>query len=267
MVTSNVNAPDVVIVGGGAIGLAVAWRSALAGLRITVVDDEPGRASSWAAAGMLAPVTEAHYGEEGLLALNLASSARYPDFVAELEEAAGVSAGYRRCGTLAVARDTDADAELEALYRFQLDLGLKVTRLKARECRDLEPALAPGVRGGIFVDEDHSIDNRALVEALLFACERGGVDFVRGHAEKIVSANGRAQGVTVGGDELSSGAVVLAAGCWSGSVAGIPEDAKPPVRPVKGQLIYLRGSAEHELVARNVRGLDVYVVPRGDGRI
>jgi len=267
MVASTVSAPDVVVVGGGAVGLAIAWRSAVAGLRVTIVDDAPGKGSSWAAAGMLAPVTEAHYGEEALLALNLASSALYPDFVAELEEAAGASVGYRRCGTLAVARDTDADAELEALYRLQLDLGLEVARLKARECRQLEPALAPGVRGGIFVAGDNSIDNRALVDALLVACERQGVDVVRGRAVKIVSAHGRANGVIVGGDELTAGAVVLAAGCWSRSVEGIPDDAVPPVRPVKGQLIYLRGPAEHELITRNVRGLDVYVVPRGDGRI
>jgi glycine oxidase len=267
MVASTVSAPDVVVVGGGAVGLAVAWRSAVAGLRVTIVDDAPGRASSWAAAGMLAPVTEAHYGEEELLALNLESNALYPDFVAALEEAAGASVGYRRCGTLAVARDTDADAELEALYRFQLDLGLEVARLKPRECRELEPALAPGVRGGVFVAGDNSIDNRALVDALLIACERRGLDIVRGRAEKIVSSNGCAQGVIVGGDELSAGAVVLAAGCWSGSIGGIPEEAVPPVRPVKGQLIYLRGIQEQELIARNVRGLDMYVVPRGDGRI
>jgi glycine oxidase len=283
---------DVVVVGGGAIGLAVAWRAAQAGMAVTVVDQAPGRGASWAAAGMLAPVTEVHYGERQLLALNLAAAARWPSFAAELEEAAGQPVGYRPGGTLAVARDADDNAALEDLYQFQLRCGLEVERLRSRECRQLEPGLAPTIRGGVLAAGDHQVDNRALVEALLVACDRAGVRLVEGHVAELAVEGGRVTGVVLAasggsdvgggplaagpaspapsrpaGETLPAGTVVLAAGCWSGGVGGLAAEALPPVRPVKGQLLYLRGPADQPLCSRNVRGLEVYVVPRGDGRV
>src|SRR4029453_7637029 len=242
---------DAVVVGGGVIGLGIAWRAATAGLSVTVVDEAPGRGASWAAAGMLAPVTELHYGEDELLALNLASAARWPGFAAEVEEASGQPVGYRPGGTLAVARDADDKPALEDLYRFQRGAGLEVQRLRSRECRQLEPGLHPSIRGGVLAAGDHQVDHRALVLALLGACERaGGRGWVR-----------------AGGEPRAAGPVVLAAGCWSGGLGGLAAEALPPVRPVKGQLLYLRGPADQPLCSRNVRGLEVYVVPRGDGRV
>ena len=261
-------AGDVVVIGAGVIGLGIAWRAALAGLEVTVIDGSPGRGASWAAAGMLAPVTEVHYGEHALLELNLAAAARWPGFAAELEECSSQSVGYRRCGTLTVARDTDDNAALEDLYRFQRDLGLKVQRLRSRECRQLEPGLAPGVRGGILAAGDHQVDNRALVTALLTACERAGVLRRSGRVAAVRVSGDRARGVVLaGGEPLEAGTVVLAAGCWSGTLGGLPPGLLPPVRPVKGQLLHLRGPGEAPLCQRNVRGLEVYVVPRGDGRV
>jgi glycine oxidase len=259
---------DVVVVGGGAIGLAIAWRAAGAGMAVTVVDERPGRGASWAAAGMLAPVTEVHYGERPLLALNLASAARWPGFAAELEEAAGRPVGYRPGGTLAVARDADDNAALEDLYQFQLRCGLEVERLRSRECRRLEPGLAPSIRGGVLAAGDHQVDNRALVEALLVACQRAGVRMVEDRATGLATEADRVTGVVLaGGGTAGGGSVVLAAGCWSGSLGGLAAEVLPPVRPVKGQLLYLRGPAEAPLCSHNVRGLEVYVVPRGDGRV
>ena len=262
-------AADVVVVGGGAIGLAVAWRAAQAGMAVTVVDQAPGRGASWAAAGMLAPVTEVHYGERQLLALNLAAAARWPSFAAELEEAAGQPVGYRPGGTLAVARDADDNAALEDLYQFQLRCGLEVERLRSRECRQLEPGLAPSIRGGVLAAGDHQVDNRALVQALVVACERAGVRLVEGRVAELAVEGGRVTGVVLAasGERLAAGTVVLAAGCWSGGIGGLAAQALPPVRPVKGQLLYLRGPADQPLCSRNVRGLEVYVVPRGDGRV
>jgi glycine oxidase len=256
------------VVGGGVIGLGIAWRAAQAGLSVTVVDQAPGRGASWAAAGMLAPVTEVHYGERPLLGLNLAAAARWPSFAAEVEEATGHAVGYRPSGTLAVARDTDDNAALEDLYQFQLRCGLKVERLRSRECRQLEPGLAPSIRGGILAPGDHQVDNRALVEALLVACERSGVRSVEGRVAELVTDGDRVIGVVLGdGERLAAGVVVLAAGCWSGGLGGVAAEALVPVRPVKGQLLYLRGPADQPLCHRNVRGLEVYVVPRGDGRV
>lgn len=259
---------DVVVVGAGVIGLGIAWRAALAGLGVTVVDSAPGRGASWAAAGMLAPVTEVSYGEQALLELNLAAAARWPAFAAELEEFASRSVGYRRCGTLTVARDTDDNAALEDLYAFQRDLGLKVQRLRGRECRQLEPGLAPSVRGGILAAGDHQVDNRALVAALLVACERAGVRRYAGRVAAVRVEGDRTRGVVLaGGEPLDAGTVVLAAGCWSATLPGLPPGLVPPIRPVKGQLLHLRGPGDTPLCQRNVRGLEVYVVPRGDGRV
>jgi glycine oxidase len=256
------------VVGGGVIGLGIAWRAAQAGLSVTVVDQAPGRGASWAAAGMLAPVTEVHYGERPLLGLNLAAAARWPGFAAEVEDAAGRPVGYRPAGTLAVARDSDDNAALEDLYRFQLRCGLQVERLRSRECRQLEPGLAPGVRGGVLAPGDHQVDNRALVEALLVACDRSGVRLLEGRVAELATDGDRVIGVVLGdGERLAAGVVVLAAGCWSAGLGGLAAAAVVPVRPVKGQLLYLRGPADQPLCQRNVRGLEVYVVPRGDGRV
>jgi glycine oxidase len=261
-------AGDVVVVGGGVVGLGVAWRAAQAGMAVTVVDPAPGRGASWAAAGMLAPVTEVHYGEQALLRLNLAAADRWPAFAAELEEAAGAPIGYRRCGTLTVARDADDNAALEDLYRFQLRCGLQVERLRSRDCRRLEPGLAPSVRGGVLAPGDHQVDNRAMADALVAAGERAGVRLLLGRAAELLVDGERVTGVTLaGGASLPAGTVVLAAGCWSRDLGGLAAELLPPVRPVKGQLLHLRGPAADPLCRRNVRGLEVYVVPRADGRV
>jgi glycine oxidase len=261
-------AGDVVVVGGGVVGLGVAWRAAQAGMAVTVVDPAPGRGASWAAAGMLAPVTEVHYGEQALLRLNLAAADRWPAFAAELEEAAGAPIGYRRCGTLTVARDADDNAALEDLYRFQLRCGLQVERLRSRDCRRLEPGLAPSVRGGVLAPGDHQVDNRAMADALVAAGERAGVRLLLGRAAELLVDGERVTGVTLaGGASLPAGTVVLAAGCWSRDLGGLAAELLPPVRPVKGQLLHLRGPATDPLCRRNVRGLEVYVVPRADGRV
>ena len=265
---SGSSTADIIVIGGGAIGLGIAWRAAKRGMSVSVVDEKPGSGASWAAAGMLPPVTEVHFGEEATLQLNLASNDMYPAFIEELEADAGRPAGYLRCGTLAVARDADENAALEEVYRFQVGLGLDVRRLKGRECRELEPGLAPNVRGGLLVEGDHQVDNRALVEALLVACQNVGVSLIADRVLRVTVEGERATGVELaacGG--ISAGVVVLAAGCWSASIEGIPEEFRPPVRPVKGQLLHLRGPVDQPVATHNIRGGDVYIVPRGDGRL
>lgn len=261
--------PDAVVVGAGVIGLAIAWRAAQAGLAVTLVDDRPGPAASWAAAGMLAPVTEVHYGEEALLELNLASAVRYAGFAAELTDASGRDIGYHRCGTLVVARDADDSAVLDELHRFQTKLGLHATRLRGREARALEPALSPRTRGAILVEGDHQVDNRALVEALRTAVDHAGVTVAPGRVAAVNIAGDRVAGLALDdGTRIDAPQVVLAAGAGTGAIAGLPPGAVPPVRPVKGQLLHLRprGGAP-ELATRTIRGLDVYVVTRPDGRV
>jgi glycine oxidase len=258
---------DVVVVGGGVIGLAIAWRAAVRGLAVTVLDPAPGMGASHHGAGMLAPVTEVHYGEEDLLRLNLASATRYPSFVAELEESSGTPVGYRATGTLAVAFDADDKAALDDLHGYQSSLGLGSQPVTARECRQLEPYLSTAVRGGLLVDGDHQVDPRRLVSALLVACTRAGVDIRHARARHLLVEGDRVVGV----DDIGAGAVVLAAGCWSAELRGLPEHAVPPVRPVKGQILRLRDDVDHPTLHRNVRALvrgrSIYLVPRADGEI
>lgn len=264
---------DALVIGGGIIGLVTAWRAAQRGLRTALVDPAPGGGAAWVAAGMLAAVTELHYGEQTLLGLNMASARRYPDFVAELQEASGQDVGHRACGTLAVAFDADDRAHLRELHTFQQGLGLESEWLTGRECRRLEPMLSPGVHGGLRVAGDHQVDPRRLTAALLTACERAGVAFHRDRAERLLLAGDRATGVELtGGVRLAAERTVLAAGSLSGRLAGVPEDVLPPVRPVKGQVVRLSVPERYapflsRTVRAVVRGGPVYLVPRENGEL
>jgi glycine oxidase len=262
---------DAVVIGGGVIGLGIAWQGALRGLQIAVVDPHPGTGASWAAAGMLAPVSEAHFGEEALVRLNVAAARSYPGFIRELEAETGMDCGYRRSGTLAVGLDADDLRVLDDLTQFQRSLGLDVERLTGRECRSLEPMLAPGVRGGVHVASDHQVDNRRLVRALLAAVSERGA-FRANRVSRLLVSGGRVQGVRLeDGDELHAPRVVVAAGCRSGDIEGIPEPLRPPVRPVKGQILRLQVPPEAPLLTRTLRWLAEgsvgYLVPRASGEL
>ncbi|MFF0523936.1 glycine oxidase ThiO [Actinomadura nitritigenes] len=260
----------IVIIGAGVIGLATAWRAAQGGAAVTLVDPAPASGASSVAAGMLTPVSELSYGEEPLLRLGLASRDRYGAFAAELAEATGLDTGYRDDGTLQVAFDADDLKLLDDLRAFQESLGIPVEALTGRECRRAEPMLAPGVRGGLLAPEDGSVDPRRLAPALLAAGERLGVRLVRRRAEGLLVERDAAAGVRLDdGAEIRADRVLLAAGPWSGDLAGLPAGTVPPVRPVKGQVIRLRTPVP--FLRRTTRGLvkgsSVYLVPRADGEI
>jgi glycine oxidase len=261
--------PDAVIVGGGIAGLAVAHRAAAAGLRTLVLDrGRPGGAATRVAAGMLAPVSEAAFGERDLLELNLASAAQYPGWAEELAEASGLDPGYRRCGMLLVARDRDQAEALERELAFRRENGLAVDRLLPSRARRAEPGLAPSIRLALDVPGDHAADPPALTAALVAALERSGGELRAGcEVVEVLVEGDRATGVRLAsGERLSAGAVVVAAGCWSGQLGGLPDEARVPVRPVKGQLLALRDPRGPGLVRRAVRSERMYLVPRGDGR-
>ncbi|HWA66340.1 MAG TPA: glycine oxidase ThiO [Mycobacteriales bacterium] len=260
---------DVVVVGGGVIGLACGWRLTQRGARVAVVDPSPASAATHVAAGMLAPVTEIKYGEEQLLQLALESLRRYPAFVSELESVTGHSVGLRTEGTLLVATDAGDRAMLAELHAFQTSLGLDATMLTSREARALEPALSPDVRSGLLAASDHSIDNRLLAAALLAAL---GASLVRERVTSVEIVDNTVHAVRLGdGSRLATPTVLLAAGSWSARVAGIPEFALPPIRPVKGEILRLRSRGAVGLPAHSVRafvnGHEVYLVPRTHGEL
>jgi glycine oxidase len=255
--------PDIVIVGAGAIGSAAAWRCAQRGWSVTLVDPDPARGAWRTAAGMLAPITELHYTESALLRLNLDSLARYPAYAGELTEVTGLPTGYLECGTVEAAWDAADLRALRDLHAFGSSLGLSSRLLTGRELRELEPALAPGLPGGLLAEFDHQVDPRLLHAAQLQAALDLGVTLRVGTA-RIDTRDGRVAGVTLDdGTTLGADVVVLAAGAWSGQVDALP------VRPVKGQTLRLRlpgGTRLSRVVRATIKGNTVYVVPRADGR-
>ncbi len=263
--------PDVIVAGAGVIGLGVAWRARLRGLTVTVVDPEPGSGASWTAAGMLAPLSELHYGEKPLLGLNMASARRYPAFVEELERSSGTEVGYLRCGTLVAAWDGADMAGLRDIHGFARSLGLETELLTRRQLRARVPASAGGLAGALSAPDDHQVDNRLLHGALLRACVAEGVTLLPTAARRWLLRGDRVVGLALAdGTELTAPVVVLACGAWSGRIDGLPPGAVPAVRPVKGQTLRLRTAGPPLLtcVLRGaVRGCPVYLVPRADGRI
>jgi glycine oxidase len=264
---------EVVVVGAGLIGLATAWRLAADGIQVTVCDPTPGSQTSTVAAGMLAPVTEVEYGEDDLLALNLASVAAWPAFAAELEELTGLPAGLHQTGTLSVAYDVDDAAALRRLADYQRRLGLDVEELSGRDARKREPLLAAGVSGGVWVPGDHSVDNRQAVAALLRAVELSGVTVIRQRVSHVITAGTTAVGVQLdNGDTVRAAHVIAATGPWSSQLEGVPDELRPPVRPVKGEVLRLRvpeayRPALKHTVRATARGFSVYLVPRPNGEL
>jgi glycine oxidase len=268
-VTQNSDRYDAIFVGAGVVGLACAWRAARAGARIGVLERErPAAGATGVAAGTLAPVGEASWGEEALLAFNLDSLRRWPEFAAELEGEAGSEIGFTSHGALHVALDRDELEELRRRYDLHRRLGLDSEWLTGSACRRLEPGLATAVRGGARVPGEASVDPRRLAAALLAALERRGVEVHTG--AEVVGAQ-RSPGTwrlqAADGRAFEAPAVVLTAGCWSGQVEWLAAEERPPVRPVKGEVLTLRGSEDEPACEGIVAGERVYMVPRGDGRL
>lgn len=260
---------DVVVVGGGIVGLMAAWRLAQQGDHVTVVDPAPGTGASWVAAGMLAPVTEAHLGEAELLALNREAATRWPATAAELADVADQPVELRAHGTVVVGADADDRAHLDDLAERLDLLGLAVDRLRGPALRRRVPALAPSVAGGLDVAGDHAVDNRQVVGALRRATERAGVGLRRRCVSAVAIGDDAVDGVVLDDDSrIGADVVVVAAGSASGRL-GLPVPV--PVRGVRGEVLRLRDDGHPPLLSRTVRGWahgrPVYLVPRGSGEL
>jgi glycine oxidase len=258
----------VAIVGGGIIGLSIGWRLRRAGVEVTIFDrDAAGRAASWVAAGMLAPVSEYGFEHEEIYELGAKSLARYGSFLDELAEDAGRRVKIDTHGTLSVGLDRDDAEALRRVYRFREHRDLPVQWLSGSEAREIEPLLSPRVASGMWIPEDYQVNNHELVDALARAVRALGGE-VREHC-RVRAVRCGESGVT--GIDTESGAeeadaIIIAAGCWSAQIEGLPEDARPPVRPVKGQIVSLRETDEFKL-KRVIRTPDCYLVSKGDGRL
>ena len=255
---------EITIIGGGVIGLSVAWRLASTGRRVLVVDPAPATGASWVAGGMLAPVSESLPGEEGLLAAGIASLAAWPAFAAELRDVAA-DPGLRTEGTVVAGLDAADAAELDALAGHLGRLGREVERLTGRELRALEPGIGPNVRSGLLVPGDLSVDNRELLRGLRQAARRRGVEFLAASARTVWP--GKVE--LADNSTVDCETAVIAAGAWSG---GLHPALKHVIRPVKGEILRLRGRpGALPPPVRTVRALvesrPIYLVPRPGGEL
>ena len=255
------------IIGGGVIGLGIAWRLAQAGEPVLLLDKgEAGHEASWAAAGMLAPISEIHFQEDQNLQLGLESLERYPAFVHDLEAAAGMPVGYRKEGGLAISLQADETAELKHLFEYQQNLALDVEWLGGDEVQRRVPALSHNVVAGVYCPVEHQVDNRLLGQALKKALVAAGGE-LREHTP-VEAVHLREDGppeVVAGGQTLRREKLLLAAGAWSGMLPGLDGALRPWVRPVKGQMLSIQ--APPGMLAPNLRTPDIYIAPRADGRL
>ena len=268
--SSNASQPgstDVAIVGGGVIGLSIAWRFAQAGLAVTVFErDAVGAGASLAATGMLAAATELEPGGGDLLALALESQRLWPQFRAELEQRSGIDIDYRDEGTIEVALGRDEVDRLRFRHELQRRAGLATHWLDGTAVRAREPALRPAVTAGIFCAEDHQVDPRRLVPALrraVTAC--GGIVLETTAVDALDIAGGRVVGVVTGQGVCVAKTVVIANGAWAGELLG--DTLAIPVRPLKGQALALRTTARTGTPTHVVWTEQVHLAPKAGGRL
>jgi glycine oxidase len=269
-VSNEIRPSETIVVGAGIIGLSLAYELLRRGRQVTVLErDRPGRGSTWAAGGMLAPVSEAEVDEPEVITLGLESLDRYPEFVAGVERVSGMRVGYLAEGTLLVAVNRDDREELQRVEEILRRKRLEVERVDGEGLREVEPHFSSRVLAGLRIGRDHQVDPRRLVVGLQRAIEELGGQVLGGmRVEGIVERGGSVRSVRgrrLGGEsfEWAGSEVVLAAGAWSFEGIELPI-ADPGLRPVKGQLVRVRGE---RLLRHVVRTPDVYLIPREDGEL
>lgn len=257
---------DVVIIGGGVIGLSIAHALADECKSITVLEaSEPGRGASWASAGVLAP-QGARPQAGPYLDLSMHSLSLFKEFAAGLLESSGMDIEYRSEGGLHVAYDDEDAQALLDRYDHQCALGLPVQKLDRNEVLELEPALGEEVRSGLLFERMHQVDNRKMVEALRVAVGLRRIDIVSGApVTGLMVGKNRIGGVETARGAFRAGIVINAAGAWSRTIGGTLAPS-PPVKPVKGQMLSLY-VGDTTPIGRVIHGISQYLVPRRDGRL
>ena len=274
MEMSQVQSDRIIIVGAGIIGLGIGWRLARAGRDVLIFDrDRAGQAASHASAGMLTPLAEVRHEEEALLRLGLKSLERFPDFVAELESESSLSVGYRPDGVLLVGVTRDDIEYLRFRYDYQRDLGLPVEWMSGARARALEPQLSPQVGAAVWCPGDHQVDNRLMVRALRGAFLKAGGSLKESTpVDSIDIDQDRVRGIVAGDNAYQAATIILAAGCWSRLIPGLPGPAMPPVRPVRGQILRLQMTDDCTLKTivwynRTASSAVAYLCPKDGGRL
>jgi len=255
---------DVAIAGGGLIGASIAFELARAGFQVGLFDkQDPGKEASWASAGILSPAPESP-SMIALVPLGKASMELYPEFVAEIEELAGLQVGYRAKGTVEVITSRQAREEMSTVIALHHGLGLQAEPLSPEDARELEPNLRDDLEGAVLRPAEASVDSRLLVQAILASARKSGAEIHAGiGVESLWLEGSTCKGLVTDGEKISATHTVIAAGCFSAQIHGAEKYA--PVRPAKGQMISL--ICPEARVERVLWGDDIYLVPRNDGRI
>jgi glycine oxidase len=253
---------DVLVIGGGLIGGAIAWRLAQDKLRVALIErHEVGCEASWAAAGMLSPAPDCA-ASVPLVPFGRASLNLYPDFISELEQETGRRTGYRREGAIELLFSSDAERELSTLVALHHGLGLPTEPLPLDEAHRLEPAIGREARAAALLPYEESVDNRALTATVFAAADAAGVAlFANTRVTRLLREGNRCTGVeTADAQPFAAGNVVLAAGAACAQIEGLRSPAS--TRPIRGQMVALRNS---DIPLRRVlRSENGYLVPRDD---
>ena len=258
----------IIIVGGGVIGLGIGWKLSRLGCQVALYErNQVGRGASWAAAGMLSPLAEAHTQEAELLKLGLESSNRYPEWVRELQEESQIDIDYRKKGTLMVALDRDDRADLQHHFEMQKSFDLPVDWLTGNQARALEPALSPRVVAAIHCPSDLQVNGRLMTAALTVAFQKaGGKLFEQTAVTKINIKDQQVTGIHINSEFVPADLVIVAAGAWLSQVEGLPKSYQYLIRPVKGQILGLQMDAE-PIISHVIHAPDAYLVPRSNGSL
>ena len=258
----------IIIVGGGVIGLGIGWKLSRLGYQVALYErNQVGRGASWAAAGMLSPLAEAHTQEAELLRLGLESSNRYPEWVRELQEESQIDIDYRKKGTLMVALDRDDRADLQHHFEMQKSFDLPVDWLTGNQARTLEPALSPRVVAAIHCPSDLQVNGRLMTTALTVAFQKaGGKLFEQTPVTKINIKDQQVTGIHIDSEFVPAELVIVAAGAWLSQVKGLPKSYQYLIRPVKGQILGLQMDTE-PIISHVIYAPDAYLVPRGNGSL
>ncbi len=266
----NASSTHIVVVGGGVIGLSVAWRLARehGSHRVLVLDaHRAGEGTSRVAAGMIAPIAEAGFEDPNFIRFARLSRERYPSFVAEISADADTRVVLGEEGSLIVAIHRDDVEAMRRVYEHRRHAGLPVEWLPGTQARELEPTLTPRVSAAMWISYDGQVNTRVLLPALVRACSKRGVELREGASVSRIMVDGeRVTGVEVNGEAIAADVVVLSAGAWSGSIAGLPEDVVPAVRPVRGQIMRLKRTRDFAM-RHVVRGPRAYLLPKDDGTV
>jgi glycine oxidase len=266
---------DYAILGGGIVGLSLAWRLAERGQRVALLDRKRvGQEASSAAAGMLAPSSEAQFGETPLARLGVAAVRFYDGFIEALSARSSEDIDYGQGPSLLAALDRDDAASLRHNLTLQRALDLPVRWISRDECQALEPTLSPRVVGGVLCESDKWVDNCQLIKALAIACKRAGVKMIENTFARLWLSDDTSSPACLGlrpddgeGEPIAARVTILAAGAWSAQAW--PDDypgPRPPIRPVKGQIMAVQSTPGLSL-SHTVRSPRVYLVPRRNGQV